>query len=219
VTCFYNTHTHTHTHARIQQCQVHPHNSKTTIARNARLECVVTHKHLRTRTCEYMSLLNSYIYIYIYQANMGPYQYNPKKPIHRMSQWPMGARSVTRSAWHRDVTRSHAMWQCCVVDCNRDVAPINGSMCARSAAATQTTLMKTGIAVPRAAYIKSTPSLLLAIILTQATKVGAREGVGIWVFSIILYVDMHCACVILYSGTVLYGNGCQRYPYALAQLI
>jgi hypothetical protein len=42
--------------------------------------------------------------------------------------------------------------------------------------------------------------------LTQATKVGAREGVGIWVFSITLYVDMHCACVVLYGGTVLYGN-------------
>jgi hypothetical protein len=66
---------------------------------------------------------------------------------HTMSQWPMGARSVTRSACHRDVIRSNAMWQCCVNECNRDVAPINGSMCARSAAATQSALMKTVIAL------------------------------------------------------------------------
>jgi hypothetical protein len=122
-----HTHTHTHTHAGLQKCQLHPHNSKATISRNAILACVVTHKHLHNRTCENMSLLYSYIYIYIYQANKALYQYNPKQPMHRMSQWPMGARNVTQRACKRDVIHSNAMWQCCVVDCNRDVAPINGS--------------------------------------------------------------------------------------------
>jgi hypothetical protein len=84
-----------------------------------------TYTTVHVKTCLYCTHI--YIYIYIYQANKALYQYNPKQPMHRMSQWPMGARNITQRACKRDVIHSNAMWQCCVVDCNRDVAPINGS--------------------------------------------------------------------------------------------